>query len=95
MAGYSQETELRRLLLIGWRISKADLRLLWLALRHPDRPVWLLPVSVLLGLYALAPFNLAIPVLGIVDDLVLVPLALHWLVKLLPPHLLRQRAAGA
>src|SRR5450631_492029 len=27
-----------------WRIGANDLRLVWYALRHPDRPAWLLPV---------------------------------------------------
>jgi uncharacterized membrane protein YkvA (DUF1232 family) len=77
----------KRLALLFWRISRRDLRVLWFALRHPARPGWLLPVAIALGLYALLPFNFAIPLLGVVDDLVLVPLALHWLVKLLPPTL--------
>ena len=67
-------------------MSKADLRLLWFALKHPTRPGWLLPAAIALGLYAIAPWNIAIPVLGIVDDLVLVPLLLHALLKLLPIH---------
>jgi uncharacterized membrane protein YkvA (DUF1232 family) len=77
----------KRLALLFWRISRRDLRILWFALRHPARPGWLLPVAIALGLYAVLPFNFAIPLLGVVDDLVLVPLALHWLVKLLPPGL--------
>jgi len=77
----------KRLALLFWRISRRDLRVLWFALRHPARPGWLLPVAIALGLYALLPFNFAIPLLGVVDDLVLVPLALHWLVKLLPAGL--------
>lgn len=79
-----------RLLLVMWRMSKNDLRLLWSALRHRDRPVWLLPVSAILALYAVAPFNFVIPVLGVVDDMVLLPLALHYMLKLLPPHLLER-----
>ena len=78
---------MKRLLILFWRVGRRDLRILWFALRHPARPAWLLPVAVVLGIYALSPFNFAIPLLGVVDDLVLVPLALHWLVKLLPPHL--------
>jgi uncharacterized membrane protein YkvA (DUF1232 family) len=74
----------KKLMLMMWRMSKADLRLLWFALRHDARPGWLLPVTAGLLLYALAPFNLAIPLLGAVDDMVLVPLALHYLLKLLP-----------
>ena len=65
-------------------MSKADLRLLWFALRHADRPGWLLPATGGLLLYALAPFNLAVPLVGAIDDMVLVPLALHYILKLLP-----------
>lgn len=77
---------MRRLLALLWRVSRSDLRILWLALRSPARPGWLLPATVMLAVYALSPFSYAIPVLGIVDDFVLVPLALHWLVRRLPPH---------
>ncbi|MGZ5217157.1 MAG: hypothetical protein ACXWKD_13510 [Caldimonas sp.] len=74
---------MRRVLLL-WRVGRQDLRLLWFALRHPGRPVWLLPAVGLLGLFALEPANFAIPLLGAVDDLVLLPIALHALVALLP-----------
>lgn len=79
---------MKRLLLILWRMSRTDLRLAWLALRHPGRPVWLLPALVLLGLYAVSPFSYAVPLLGAVDDLVVVPLLLHGLLKLLPESIL-------
>ncbi len=84
-----------KLILTMWRMSKADLHLLWFAIRHPGRPGWLLPAAVALGLYAIAPWNIAIPVLGIVDDLVLVPLLLHALLKLLPLHLRDGHTRGA
>ena len=80
---------MKRLLLMMWRMSKADLRLLWFALRHDARPGWLLPVTAGLLLYALAPFNLALPLVGAVDDMVLVPLALHTLLKFLPSPITR------
>lgn len=67
-----------------WRIARTDLRLLWFAARHRSRPVWLWPALGLLAVYALDPFNFAIPALGVVDDLVILPLALHLIVKLLP-----------
>lgn len=86
---------MKRLLLILWRMSRTDLRLLWFALRHRDRPGWLLPATLILGLYAVAPFNLAVPVLGAVDDLVLLPLMLHYLLKLLPPHIIDRFARPA
>jgi uncharacterized membrane protein YkvA (DUF1232 family) len=62
-----------------WRMSGRDLRLLWHALRHPNRPTWLLPATLGLGFFAFEPFNFAIPVLGVVDDLFLLPLLLHGL----------------
>jgi len=43
---------------------------------------WLLPATLALGFFALEPFNLAIPVLGVVDDLILLPLLLHGLAKI-------------
>ena len=78
---------MKRLFLLIWRMSKADLGLLRYALKHPARPGWLLPTTILLALYALSPLNFAIPLLGIVDDMVLVPLALHALLKLLPANI--------
>jgi uncharacterized membrane protein YkvA (DUF1232 family) len=43
-----------------------------------------------LGFYAFEPLNFAIPLLGIVDDFVLLPLLLHWLVKMIPGHIKRE-----
>jgi uncharacterized membrane protein YkvA (DUF1232 family) len=71
-------------LLRFWRLSANDLRLLWFALRHPQRPLWLLPVTMVLVFYALEPLNFVVPVLGLVDDFVVLPLILHVLVQFLP-----------
>jgi uncharacterized membrane protein YkvA (DUF1232 family) len=65
-----------------WRLTGSDIRLLWVALRHPNRPTWLLPATLALGFFALEPFNFASPVLGVVDDLFLLPLLLHGLTKI-------------
>lgn len=70
-----------------WRLGRQDLRLLWFALRHRNRPAWLLPALGVLILFALDPFNLVLPALGIVDDLVILPMALHLLVRMLPPQI--------
>ena len=67
-----------------WRLCARDLRLLWFALRHPHRPVWVLPAVLVLGLYALEPFNFLMPVIGVVDDFIVLPLLLHVLVSFLP-----------
>ena len=76
-----------RRLFIFWRQGGRDLKLLWRALKHPDRPAWLLPAAILLAFFALDPLNLAMPVLGVVDDLVLLPLALRALLSVLPQQL--------
>jgi len=52
-----------------------------MALRNPNRPRWLIPATIALGFFALEPFNFAIPLLGIVDDVFLLPLLLRVLTK--------------
>ena len=64
-----------------WRLGVRDLRLLWMALRHPNRPRWLIPATIALAFFALEPFNFAIPFLGIVDDVFVLPLLLRLLAK--------------
>lgn len=72
-----------------WRlVTGQDLRLLWFAIRHENRPAWLLPGLAVLALFAVEPLNFALPVVGVVDELLLVPFVLHTMVKLLPVHVL-------
>jgi uncharacterized membrane protein YkvA (DUF1232 family) len=73
-----------------WSVIRGDARLLWFALRHPLAPRWLKPAVALVALYLLSPLDLvpeALPVIGVVDDLVLVPLALSFIVQRLPAAL--------
>ena len=70
-----------------WRLAGEDLALLWYALKHPGRPAWLIPVALILAAYALEPANFAIPLLGAIDDLVLLPLLLHAVAKMLPTQI--------
>jgi uncharacterized membrane protein YkvA (DUF1232 family) len=74
-----------------WKSVRSDLRVLSAALRHPDRPGWLIPAIALVGLYAIDPFNFAVPFVGVVDDGVLVPMALHLMVRCLPTQLRHPR----
>lgn len=70
-----------------WTLVRGDARLLWRALRHPGSPGWLKPAAAAMVLYVLSPIDLlpdAIPFLGLVDDLVLVPLAVRFVLKQLP-----------
>lgn len=76
---------------------RRDARILWHALRHPARPVWLVPAVSLIGLYLLSPIDLipdVLPVIGVVDDLVLIPLFIAWLVRRLPDEVKPAPAAG-
>ncbi len=73
-----------------WVLVRGDARRLWFALRHPAAPGWLKAATALLLLYLVSPFDLlpdALPVIGLVDDLVLLPLAVHWLLGRLPAGL--------
>ena len=72
-----------------WLLVKGDARRLWHALRHPDAPGWLKVGTALLVLYLVSPIDLipdALPVLGVVDDLVLIPAVIRWMLGRLPPH---------
>ena len=73
-----------------WSMIRGDARLLWFAVRHPLAPRWLKPSLALAALYALSPIDLlpdVVPVLGLADDLLLLPLALAFIVRRLPPAL--------
>jgi uncharacterized membrane protein YkvA (DUF1232 family) len=85
----------KRLTLL-WTLVRGDARQLWFALRHPLAPRWLKVGAVLIVLYVLSPIDLipdAIPFFGALDDLVLVPLAIRWLLKRLPPEIAAATAA--
>ncbi len=77
-----------------WLLVKGDLRRLWFALRHPQAPRWLKLGTALLVLYLISPVDLlpdAIPFIGVVDDLVIIPAVIRWMLNRLPPEL-RQAA---
>ena len=86
--------------LTGWaRRLKAEVLALWIAARSPDTPWLARGVAALVALYAFSPIDLipdAIPVLGLLDDLILLPLGIALAVRLIPsPLLARFRAEGA
>lgn len=73
-----------------WTLVRGDLRRLWWALRDPRAPGWLKFATAGLVLYLLSPVDLlpdVIPLVGVVDDLVLIPLAIRWLLSRLPAGL--------
>ncbi len=72
---------------VVWTLVKVDARVLWYALQHPQSPRWLKLGAVGMVAYLLSPIDLipdVLPVLGMVDDLVLIPMAMRWLLGRLP-----------
>jgi uncharacterized membrane protein YkvA (DUF1232 family) len=68
---------------------RSDARVLWHAAQHPQAPRWLKPALVLLALYVVSPVDLipdVILVLGWLDDVLIVGLAMRWLLARLPAH---------
>ena len=76
-----------------------DVMALWLAARDPRVPLAARALAALVAAYALSPIDLIpdfIPVLGLLDDLVLLPCGLWLVLRLIPPATmadLRARAA--
>ena len=84
----------KRLTLL-WVLLRGDARQLWFALRHPNAPAWLKWGTAAIALYLFSPIDLipdVLPLVGMVDDLVLVPLAIRWLLKRLPPEMAQATA---
>ena len=83
----------------GWaRRLKRDGVTLWFAGRHPATPWYAKALGLVVVAYALSPLDLIpdfIPVLGFVDDVLLLP-GLIWLtLKVLPPEVLTDCRAQA
>ncbi len=79
-----------------WTVVRGDARQLWYALRHPAAPAWLKLGTLLIVLYVLSPIDIVpdfIPFFGFLDDVVLVPLAIRWLLKRLPPEIAQAAAS--
>ncbi|CAN7339511.1 YkvA family protein [Phenylobacterium sp. LjRoot219] len=78
---------------------KRDVVALWLAARDPRTPFAAKAVAALVAAYALSPIDLIpdfVPVLGYLDDLVIVPLGIALAIRLIPRALwaeLRETAA--
>ena len=77
-------------LTILWTVLRGDARKLWFALRHPNSPGWLKLGTALIALYLFSPIDIipdVLPFFGVMDDIVLVPFAIRWLLKRLPPEI--------
>lgn len=84
---------------------KRDMFLLWYACRDPRTPWWQKAAAVALACYGISPIDLVpdvIPLLGLMDDAVILPTGMMLLLRLLPAdvklagqqRLAAQRASG-
>lgn len=74
-------------LLLRFLTFRKDLTTLWRAFVSPETPVHLKALMLLVPAYLLSPIDLipdVIPVLGWVDDFIIVPLLVTWIVRMLP-----------
>ncbi len=77
---------------------KRDAHAVWLAARDPRTPWCARALAIAVAAYALSPIDLIpdfIPVLGYLDDLILVPVGLWLVLKLIPAEVLADHRAAA
>ncbi|MGH6661453.1 MAG: YkvA family protein [Rhodospirillales bacterium] len=83
----------------GWaRTAKRDVLAVYLAARDPRVPWWVKALALVTAAYALSPIDLIpdfIPVIGYLDDLILVPLAIVLIVRLVPAEVMAELRAEA
>ncbi len=81
------------------RALKSELAALYLAYRDPRTPWYARVAAILVIGYALSPIDLIpdfIPVLGYLDDLIILPLGIFFAIKLIPAEIMasaREKAA--
>jgi uncharacterized membrane protein YkvA (DUF1232 family) len=75
------------------RIIKRDVHALYLASRDPRVPWYAKAMAVLVAGYALSPIDLIpdfVPVLGYLDDVILLPLGILLVVRMIPPEIMAE-----
>ena len=80
------------------RSLKRDTHAVWLAARDPRTPWYAKALGLAVAAYALSPIDLIpdfIPVLGLLDDLLIVPAGLWLTLRLVPPEVMIANRAAA
>jgi uncharacterized membrane protein YkvA (DUF1232 family) len=80
------------------RVVKRDVHALYFAGRDPRVPWCAKALALLVAGYALSPIDLIpdfVPVVGYLDDVILVPLGIALVVKLIPPGIMAEHRALA
>jgi uncharacterized membrane protein YkvA (DUF1232 family) len=83
----------------AWAMNlKRDVLALWFARAHADMPLSAKILAALVVAYAFSPIDLIpdfIPLLGYLDELVILPAGIYLTLKLVPPHVLAQGRSQA
>ena len=77
---------------------KRDAYALYLVSRDPRVPWYVKAIAVLIAAYAFSPVDLIpdfIPVIGYLDDVILLPLGIRLAVKLIPPGIMDEHREAA
>ncbi len=80
------------------RALKRDAHAVWLCARDPRTPWYAKALALAVAGYAFSPIDLIpdfIPVLGYLDDLILVPAGLWLVLRLIPPQVLADHRVAA
>ena len=80
------------------RSLKCDVHAIYLAARDPRTPWYAKALAICVAGYALSPIDLIpdfVPILGYLDDLVILPLGIFAVVKLIPPNVMAEHRAAA
>lgn len=80
------------------RALKRDVHAVYLASRDPRVPWYAKALAVIVAGYALSPIDLVpdfIPILGYLDDIILVSLGIVLVLKLIPPQIMAEHRASA
>ena len=85
--------------LAAWaRSIKRDVHAVYLASRDPRTPWYAKAVAIGVVAYALSPIDLIpdfVPVLGQLDELIILPLGIWLVVRLIPPYVMNEHRAAA
>ena len=80
------------------RTIKQDVHAIYLASRDPRVPWQAKALAICVAAYALSPIDLIpdfIPVLGYLDDLIIVPLGVLLVVRMIPPEIMAEHRGAA
>jgi uncharacterized membrane protein YkvA (DUF1232 family) len=80
------------------RLVKRDVHAIYLAARDPRVPWYAKGLAFCVAGYALSPIDLIpdfVPILGYMDDVIIVPLGILIVVKLIPPEIMSEHRAAA